>query len=185
MMPVLLLMAVLAGPLVLFIGGAGWEQAAGFVAWFALAQVLRSPAFMANTLFLGLGQPRFALVMSLAELASLALMTAVLHSPLAWVARLVVVLPLVLGLLHVRFGIRLPTLLRAVRAPFFAALAMGALLYGALGTMAPPAPAPLATLLAGSLAGVLTYTLLAAALLGTQRVTAAWRHVLHPAAGRP
>lgn len=185
MMPVLLLMAVLAEPLVLFIGRAGWEQAAGLVAWFALAQVLRSPAFMANTLFLGMGQPRFALVMSLAELSSLALMTAVLQSPLAWVARLVIVLPLVLGLLHARFGIRLPTLLRAVRAPFVAALAMGALLYAALSTIGPPSPAPLATLMAGSLAGALTYALVAAGLLGTQRVTAAWRHVLHPLAGRP
>jgi O-antigen/teichoic acid export membrane protein len=184
MLPVLLLMAVLAEPLVLFIGRAGWQQAAVLVAWFALAQALRSPVFMANTLFLGVGRPRVALFVSVAELASLALMTAVLQSPLAWVARLVVVLPLVLGLLHTRFGIGLPALLRAVRAPFVAALSMGALLHAALSTYAPLSPAPLATLLAGSLAGALIYALVAAALLGAQRVSAAWRHALHPVAGR-
>jgi len=185
MMPVLVLMAVLAEPLVRLIGRAGWEQAAVLVAWFALAQALRSPVFMANTLFLGLGQPRIALFMSLVDVASLALLTAVLQSPLAWVARLAIVLPLVLGLLHVRFGIRLPALLRAVCASFVAALAMGALLHGALLALGPSSPSPLATLMAGGLAGTLVYALVAAGLLGAQRVTAAWRHGLHPVAGHP
>ncbi len=183
MMPVLLLMAVLAEPLVLFIGRAGWEQAAGLVAWFALAQALRSPTFMANTMILGLGRPRIALLVSLAELASLALMTAALRSPLAWVARLAIMLPLVLFILHARFGIELRALLRAVFIPIAAALAMGALLHGAMSMLTPAVHAPLLVLVAGTATGAFLYALVATGLLGTQRVSAAWRHVLHPAAG--
>jgi teichuronic acid exporter len=184
MLPVLLLMAVLAEPLLLFIGRNGWGPAARLVAWFALAQALRCPIFLASTLFGALGRPRLNLLVSTAEWAALALLMAVLQNPLAWVARLLVVLPLVLWLLANRFGIGARQLLPALREPFGAALGMAMLLQAGLSLLGPLAAAPLPTLLAGALAGALVYAALAAVLLGAPRRLAAWQQFInHPAAG--
>jgi O-antigen/teichoic acid export membrane protein len=157
MVPVLVLMAVLAGPLVLFIGQGGWGQAASLVMWFAAAQALRSPTFLAGTLFLALGRPRLSLTVSLAELGSLALAVLVLQGPLAWAARLLIVVPVLWLLLQRRFGISLRALLRGVSAPFAAALGMGALLQAGLPWLAASPLAPLSTLVLGSVAGALGY----------------------------
>lgn len=181
MMPALVLVAVLAEPLVRWIARAGWEQAAGLVAWFALAQALRSPTYLAGTLFLGLGHARMALAVSMAELASLALLAALMQSPLAWAARLAIVLPLLFYMLHTRFGIGVGAHLLAVCEPAAAAAAMGALLHGLLlPALATTSPAPFATLVLGTLSGALVYGLVAVQLLGTQRITHAWRDAFLP-----
>src|SRR6185503_10565598 len=57
-MPVLVLMAALAHPLVQLVGHDGWGEAAVLVMWFALAQALRSPTFLSTTLFASLGKPQ-------------------------------------------------------------------------------------------------------------------------------
>jgi hypothetical protein len=125
--------------------------------WFAAAQALRSPTFLAGTLFLALGRPRLSLTVSLAELGSLALAVLVLQGPLAWAARLLIVVPVLWLLLQRRFGISLRALLRGVSAPFAAALGMGALLQAGLPWLAASPLAPLSTLVLGSVAGALGY----------------------------
>lgn len=194
MVPVLVLMAVLAEPLVLFIGHGGWGPAAHLVMWFAAAQALRSPAFLAGTLFLALGRPRLSLVVSLTELASLALMMLLMQGPLAWAARLVIVMPVVWLLLQRQFGISLRALALAVSAPFAAAALMGAALLAGLPWLAglplwlalspslSPSLSPFLTLLLGSLAGVLLYALFTALLRGTLHVAASWRMPAGPGA---
>jgi len=185
MLPVLVLVAVLADPLLRFIGRDGWGPAAQLVAWFALAQALRCPIFLANTLFGALGRPRLNLLVSVTEWATLAVLMATLQDPLAWVARLLLALPLVLHLLKSRFGIGLRQLLVALREPLLAASGMALLLQAGLSMLGrAAATAPLATLLAGGVAGALFYGLCVAALLGAPRRSAVW-HLLfnHHAAG--
>lgn len=192
MVPVLVLMAVLAEPLVMFIGQGGWTQAATLVMWFALAQALRSPAFLAGTLFLALGRPRLALWLSLVEVASLVLLMALMQSPLAWVARLLIVLPVVAWLLHRQVGIDLRALLRAVAVPFVAAGVMAAAVAAAVAAsaahagwpwLAALAASPLPLLLVAGSAGLLLYVGFAALLLRALRATAAWRRPAASAAG--
>jgi len=166
MLPVLVLIALLAEPLLGFIGRDGWGPAARLVTWFALVQALRSPLFVARDLFAALGRPRLNVLVSVVELATLVLLLVVLPDPLVWVARLVVSVPLVMVLLRSRFGVGAGPLLASLREPFVATLGMGLLMYAA---------APLPTLLAGGLAGVLLYAAFAAALLGGRRRSAVWQ----------
>jgi O-antigen/teichoic acid export membrane protein len=175
MVPVLVLMALWAEPLVRFIGHGGWGPAARWVAWFALAQALRSPVFLAGTLFLALGRPRLSLAVGLTEVASLALLMLVLQGPVAWAARLFIVMPMVWWLLHSQFGISLRALLRAVSAPFAAALLMGLAVQAGRPWLDRLALAPLGELLLGSVAGLLLYALFVALLLGARQAGAAWR----------
>lgn len=128
MAPVLVLMAVAAQPLVLFVGHEGWGQAATLVMWFALAQWLRSPVFLVNTLFSSLAKPQLNLLVSVVDIGTLVLLTWTLHSPFAWITRLLVVLPVVLVLLSRHAGIGPRNLLRAVHESFIAAAVMGAVL---------------------------------------------------------
>jgi teichuronic acid exporter len=175
MVPLLLLMAVMAEPLVLFIGQGGWAQAGTLVMWFALAQALRSPTFLAGTLFLALGRPRLMLWVSLTELASLALLVVLMQTPLAWAARLLIVLPVVAWMLKNQFSIPLRALLRAVALPVLAAAVMAAALHASLPWLqAWPLP-PLGVLLVGGSAGLLLYALLSALLKRTLRATAGRR----------
>jgi O-antigen/teichoic acid export membrane protein len=185
MLPVLVLIALLADPLLGFIGRDGWGPAARLVAWFALAQALRSPLFVARDLFAALGRPRLNVLVSVVELATLALLLAVLQDPLVWVARLVVSVPLVMHLLRSRFGIGARQLLATLREPFAAALGMGLLLYAGLELLGPHVAAPLPMLLAGSLAGGLLYAAFAAALLGGARRSAVWQQIFHHRAAGP
>ncbi len=170
MVPVLVLMAVLADPLVLFIGHGGWAQAASLVMWFAAAQALRSPTALLGTLSLALGRPRMNLVMSLTELLSLALVLLVLQGPLAWAARLVLVLPVFLLLLQRQFGISLVAVARVVSAPFATAALMGVVLYLGLPWLTELGLSPWLTLLLGGGAGVLIYALFAAIVMGLLRL---------------
>jgi len=164
-MPVLVLMAALAHPLVQLVGHDGWGEAAVLVMWFALAQALRSPTFLSTTLFASLGKPHVNLAVSLIELATLALLTWTLHDPLAWIARLAVVLPLVVWLMQRQAGVGPWQLLRSVRESLFAALVMGAALAWALPSLGWQRLPPILALLAAGLAGTLIYATLASLLL--------------------
>lgn len=177
MVPVLVLMAVLADPLVLFIGQGGWGQAASLVMWFAAAQALRSPTFLAGTLFLALGRPRVSLAVSLTELGSLALMMLLIQGPLAWAARLLVAVPVLWLLLQRQFGISLRALVLAAGAPFAAATSMGALVHAGLPWLDGLPWAPLSTMLVGGIAGVLLYALFSALLQGTLHLAASRRQL--------
>lgn len=168
-MPVLVLMAALAHPIVQLVGRDGWHEAAVFVTWFALAQALRSPTFLSTTLFSSIGRPQLNLAISLVELATLALLTWLLRDPLVWVARLALVLPLVVWLMGRRAGVSLPALLRAVREPFAAALVAGALVASALPWTGRQQLPPLVLLPAAGLAGVVIYAALASLLLRRPR----------------
>lgn len=185
MVPVLVLMAVLAAPLVLFIGHGGWGQAAGLVMWFAAAQALRSPTFLAGTLFLALGRPRLSLILSLTELGSLALMMLWIQGPLAWAARLLIVVPLLWLLLQRQFGISLRALVFAVGPAFVAAGAVGAVLHAGLPWLDGLPLSPLSTLVVGSSAGVLLYALFSALLRGMRHVAAGRRQLAGPDTGAP
>lgn len=157
MVPVLVLMAVLADPLVRFIGRDGWDQAAVLVTWFALAQALRSPTYLASVLFASLGKPRLNLIVITVESIGLALLMLLMHSPLAWVGRLAVLVPLVLLLLRREAGVSPRRLAAAVFEPFLAGAAMGVLLAWGLPWLAGRASAPLMTLALGTLAGTAIY----------------------------
>jgi len=185
MLPVLVLIALLAEPLLGLIGRDGWGPAARLVAWFALMQALRCPLFMARDLFGALGRPRLNVLVSVVELATLALLLTVLHDPLVWVVRLAVSVPLGLYLLHSRFGIGTLGLLAMLRVPFAAALGMGLVMYVGLALLGPHVAPPLATLLIGGLAGLLLYAAFVAALLGAPRRSAAWQLIFHHRAAGP
>lgn len=157
--PVFAALAALALPLVLTVGDAHWRDAATLVAWFALAQALRSPAHLAPSLFAAHGRPQLNLVIVAVELLALALLVALLHDPLAWVWRLAVVLPLTLLCAREVAQVRPRALLAAVAPSFVAALAMGLAMQAALQPLRQaglPAPAQLAAL--GAL-GALIYAL--------------------------
>jgi PST family polysaccharide transporter len=164
-MPVLVLMAALAHPLVQLVGHDGWSEAAVLVMWFALAQALRSPTFLSTTLFASLGKPHVNLAVSLIELATLALLTWTLHDPLAWIARLAVVLPLVVWLMQRQAGVGPWQLLRSVRESLFAALVMGAALAWGLPSLGWQRLPPILALLGAGAAGALIYATLASLLL--------------------
>jgi O-antigen/teichoic acid export membrane protein len=185
MLPVLVLLALLADPLLVLIGREGWGPAARLVAWFALAQALRCPLFMARDLFAARGRPRLNVLTSVVELATLALLLALLHDPLVWVARLAVSVPLGLVLLRSRFGIGTLGLLATLRVPFAAALGMGLVLYASLALLGPQVAPPLALLAAGSLAGLLLYAAFVAMLLGAPRRSAAWHQFFRQRAAGP
>lgn len=170
MLPVLVLISVLAQPLVRFVGGEGWDQAAVLVAWFAMAQALRSPSFLANALFSSLGKPQVNLLVSVVDFTMLVLFTWTMHSPLAWIARLAVVLPLVLWLVHRHAGIPPWALLKSVHQPFIAALAMGVLMAWVLPAIGLQKLPPVAILAAAGLAGGLIYATFASLLLGRGRL---------------
>jgi hypothetical protein len=104
----------------------------------------------------------------------------VLQGPVAWAARLFIVMPVVWWLLHSQFGISLRALLRAVSAPFAAALLMGLAVQAGRPWLDRLALAPLGELLLGSAAGLVSYVLFVALLLGAHHARAAWR----PAANR-
>lgn len=164
-MPVLVLMAALAHPIVQTVGRDGWHAAAVYVAWFALAQALRSPTFLSTTLFASIGRPSLNLAIAAVELATLALATWLLRDPLVWVARLLVVLPLVLLLMQRRAGVRLGALLGAVRESLAAALLTGALLAFGLPHSGWDRLPPFVSLLAAGAAGTAIYAALAALFL--------------------
>ena len=172
-MPVLVLMAALAHPIVQLVGRDGWREAAVFVIWFALAQALRSPTFLSTTLFSSIGRPQVNLAISLVELATLALLTWLLHDPLVWVARLAIVLPLVVWSMRRQAGIPISALLRSVREPFAAALVTGALVASALPWSGWSKLPPVVSLLAAGLAGTAIYAALASLLIRRPRGGAA------------
>ena len=87
------------------------------------------------------------------------------HDPLVWIARLAVVLPLVIWLMHRKAGVGPWQLLRSVREPLLAALAMGAALAWALPSLGWQRLPPILALLAAGLAGTLIYAALASLLL--------------------
>jgi O-antigen/teichoic acid export membrane protein len=123
--PVFAGVAALALPLVLTVGDTHWQEAAPLVAWFALAQALRSPAHLAPSLFAAHGRPQLNLVVVMVELVALALLVALLHDPLAWAWRLLVVLPLSAICARQVVQVKPRALLDAVAPSFVAALAMG------------------------------------------------------------
>jgi O-antigen/teichoic acid export membrane protein len=164
-MPVLVLMAALAHPLVQLVGHDGWSEAAVLVMWFALAQALRSPTFLSNTLLASLGKPHVNLCVVVVELATLALLTWLLRDPLVWVARLALVLPLVIYVMQRYAGIGPWQLLRSVRESLFAAIAMGAALAWGIPSLGWDRLPPILAVLAAGLAGTLIYAALASLLL--------------------
>jgi PST family polysaccharide transporter len=155
--PVFAALAALALPVVLTVGDAAWRDAATLVAWFALAQALRSPAHLAPSLFAAHGRPQLNLVIVGVELVALAVLVALLHDPLAWVWRLAVVLPLSFRCAEEVAQVRPRALMDAVAPAFFAALAMGLAMQAALRPLQEAGLAPLLQLAALALLGLLTY----------------------------
>lgn len=130
--PVFAGLAALALPLVVTVGDVHWREAAPLVAWFAIAQALRSPAHLAPSLFAAHDRPQLNLVIVAVEVVALALLVALLHDPLAWVWRLAVVLPLSFFCAQQVAQVRPRALLDAVGPSFVAALAMGLAMQAAL-----------------------------------------------------
>jgi O-antigen/teichoic acid export membrane protein len=155
--PVFAALAALALPVVLTVGDTAWRDAATLVAWFALAQALRSPAHLAPSLFAAHGRPQLNLVIVGVELVALAVLVALLHDPLAWVWRLAVVLPLSFRCAREVAEVRPRALMDAVAPSFFAALAMGLAMQVALRPLQEAGFAPLLQLAALGLLGLLTY----------------------------
>jgi O-antigen/teichoic acid export membrane protein len=159
--PVFVLLAALALPVVQLVGDRAWADAATLVSAFALAQALRSPMHLSATLFAAQGRPQLNVLVVTVELLSLAVLVALLHDPLAWVWRLVVVLPLSLWLLH-RAGVRTVSLLHSVREPWVAALGMWLLVSVLLPALRDEALPLLATLVIAATAGTAAYAALLA-----------------------
>jgi lipopolysaccharide exporter len=156
--PTFVLVAALAAPLVQLVGGRSWLDAAGLVAAFALAQALRSPIHLTGTLFAAHGRPQLNVLLVTIDLLTLAALAVLLRDPMAWVWRLVLMLPLTVWLLQREAAVAALALLRSVGEPFAAALGMGLLLAAALhGVPALAAWPPLAVLAAASAAGAVLY----------------------------
>jgi uncharacterized transporter YbjL len=101
----------------------------------------------------------------------------VMQSPLAWAARLVIVLPVVWMLLRRHFGIPMHALLQAATVPFAVAALAGLLLRAGLPRIMEWSLPPLGTLAVGGTAGALMVALFSALLFAAQRFTAERREV--------
>jgi O-antigen/teichoic acid export membrane protein len=156
--PVFVLLAALALPVVQVVGDRAWVDAAGLVCAFALAQALRSPVHLSATLFAAHGKPQLNVLVVTAELLALTLLVLLLRDPMAWVWRLAVALPLTLWWLR-RMGVPTLPLLRAVRAPWLAALGMWLLLSLLLPALRNQLPVP-ALLVIGAVVGAAGYAAL-------------------------
>jgi O-antigen/teichoic acid export membrane protein len=160
--PVFVLMAALAAPLVQLVGDHGWAEAASLVAWFALAQALRSPVHLGATLLAAHGRPQLNVVIVSAELLALAALVATLRDPLAWVWRLALVLPLSFWCMKQVAGVAALPLLKAVQGSFVASLGMWLLVRGLLPALHDAALPTLATLVVAAGVGAAAYTALLA-----------------------
>jgi O-antigen/teichoic acid export membrane protein len=155
--PVFVLVAALAAPLVVLLGNEGWQDASRLMAWFALAQALRAPEYLASALFSAHGIPRLNVFIVLVEMAGLALLLALLRDPMAWVWRLTIVLPLSFWCMRQVAGVATLPLLKSVQATFWSALGMWLLVRGLLQLVPSHALPILITMTAMAIAGAAAY----------------------------